>query len=57
MSPADEEYTWPGAHGRGSLPFGRCLWSGAQRDVERIVVGDGDADGPGWVGLYHPRIS
>lgn len=57
MSPADEEYTWPSAHGRSVLPFGRCLWSGAQRDVERIVVGDGDVDGPGWVGLYHPRIS
>lgn len=58
MSPADEDYTWPGSNARVALPFGRCLWSGAQSDVERIVVGSHqDVDGPGWVGLYHPRIS
>lgn len=57
MSPADETYTWS-PHGRAVIPFGRHLWTGAERDVERIVVGDGiDADGPGWVGLFHPRIS
>ena len=56
MSPADETYTWS-PHARAVLPFGRHLWTGAERDVERIVVGDGDADGPGWVGLFHPRIS
>lgn len=57
MSPADEQYTWS-PHGRSTFPLGRHLWTGAERDVERIVVGDGvDADGPGWVGLFHPRIS
>jgi len=57
MSPADETYTWS-PHGRAVLPFGRHLWTGAERDVERIIVGDAiDADGPGWVGLFHPRIS
>lgn len=58
MSPADEAYTWTAPHGRTPFPFGRCLWTGAQRDVERILVGDDDdADGAGWVGLFHPRIS
>ncbi len=57
MSPADGNYIWNIGAGRTPFPFGNCLWTGAERDVERIVVGDGDADGPGWVGLYHPRIS
>lgn len=57
MSAANEEYTWTPAHGRSTLPIGRCLWTGAQRDVQRILVGDGPDDGPAWVGLFHPRIS
>lgn len=57
MSPAEEAYTWA-RNNQPVFPIGRYLWTGAERDVERIVVGGGvDADGPGWIGLFHPRIS
>jgi hypothetical protein len=57
FSLATGEYGW--ALQGAELPLGRLLWSGAQGDAERIMVGDGapDIDGDGWIGLYHPRIS
>jgi hypothetical protein len=62
MHRATEEYVWrrggSGAH--LELPLGRCLWSGAESDVARILVSDApkpDPDGDAYVGLYHPRIS
>jgi hypothetical protein len=62
MHRASEEYVWrsgrSGAH--AELALGRCLWSGAESDVARIMSGDWpepDPDGDAYVGLYHPRIS
>jgi hypothetical protein len=62
MDLADEEYFWKVTVGRdGSrLPFGRCLWGGAEADVGRILVSDvknPDFDSDAFVGLHHPRIS
>ena len=62
MDLADEHYSWKTSPGRDAarLPFGRCLWGGAQSDVARILVSaetDPDFDGAAYVGLYHPRIS
>lgn len=62
QNPATGEYLWRCAppHGQSELPLGRLLWGGAQGDARRIVLGDSDRadpDGPGWAGLYHPRIS
>ena len=62
MNQATEEYFWRSSSSDGDrdIPLGRCLWSGAQSDVERILVSTSskpDPDGDGFVGLYHPRIS
>ncbi|MBK8173472.1 MAG: hypothetical protein IPK60_24490 [Sandaracinaceae bacterium] len=62
MDLADEEYFWKTSPSRGAarLPLGRCLWGGAEADVERILISDEkdpDFDGDAYVGLYHPRIS
>jgi len=62
MELADEEYFWKVDAGRDGtrLPLGRSLWGGAESDVARIIVSDEkepDVDGPGHVGLHHPRIS
>ena len=62
MAPATEEYVWKNAAPRTVplLPFGRCLWAGADSDAARIIISDApdpDLEGPAWVGLHHPRIS
>jgi hypothetical protein len=62
MVRATEEYFWRTAAGRDEarIPIGRCLWGGAEADVERILVSeekDPDFDGEAYVGLHHPRIS
>jgi hypothetical protein len=58
MSPADENYTWTPPHSKVPFPLGRCLWTGTERDVERIITGENlDPDGPGWVGLTHIYLS
>jgi hypothetical protein len=62
MVRATEEYFWRRVPGRDEarIPIGRCLWGGAQADVERILVSeekDPDFDGEAYVGLHHPRIS
>jgi len=62
MTLADEQYYWKASAGRDGarLPLGRCLWAGAEWDVNRILVSDEkypDPDGDAYVGLYHPRIS
>ena len=61
MNPASEQYYWrcvpPFKDQR--LEFGRLLLSGAESDIARIMKPQGsqDPDGPGWIGLHHPRIS
>ena len=62
MNRASETYLWRcgGQQAGRDLELGRILWSGAEADVQRVMDGtekNRDADGPGWVGLYHPRIS
>jgi hypothetical protein len=62
MDLATEQYFWKTSPGREAarLPLGRCLWGGAESDVERILVSEdrtADADGDAYVGLYLPRIS
>lgn len=59
---AGNDWHWRcGAHqGAPEIELGRLLWSGAQDDVNRILVSNDaspDPDGNAWVGLYHPRIS
>ena len=62
MKGASEEYYWKhsaSGSGRG-LHIGRLLWSGAEKEVERILDSEdsgADYDGKAWVGLHHPRIS
>ena len=62
MTGASEEYYWKhsaSGSGRG-LHIGRLLWSGAEKEVERILDSEdsgADYDGKAWVGLHHPRIS
>lgn len=62
MARAADSYHWQCAHpwSDTTIPLGRLLWGGAESDVGRILdpgERNQDADGPGWVGLYHPRIS
>lgn len=61
MKGATEQYYWKhrGA-GADGLHIGRLLWSGAEKEVERILDTDdpgADYDSKHWVGLHHPRIS
>jgi hypothetical protein len=61
MNPASEQYYWrcvPPFNDQ-RLEFGRLLLSGAESDIARIMKPQGsqDPDGPGWIGLHHPRIS
>lgn len=62
MNRATEAYSWvcsaPNSH--QNLELGRIFWAGAEADVGRIIAPDftnTDPDGPGWIGLHHPRLS
>ena len=61
MKGATEHYYWKRRSAtEDDLPIGRLLWSGAEKEVERIMDVDDpsiDYDGKHWVGLHHPRIS
>jgi hypothetical protein len=62
MHRAREEYVWRRGSSAASreVPLGRCLWSGAESDVARILdpeASQPDPDGDAYLGLYHPRIS
>lgn len=62
MNPATEHYTWKcsTSHSGAELDIGRCLWSGAEVDLKRIIRSDEpnpDYDGTAWIGLFHPRSS
>lgn len=62
MVTSSEEYIWRPVHGPGSsaIPIGRCLFGGAESDVERLMnseVRDTNLDGAGYAGLYISRIS
>jgi hypothetical protein len=50
------EWKWYAGNSEQSLPLGRCLFNGAQKDLQEIRMRIG-ADINHWVGLYHPRIS
>lgn len=54
-------FTWECAPGSATrLQLGRLLWSGAEREAQRILAPGTplqEADGPGWQGLYQRRIS
>lgn len=55
---SDDVYYWHcGTEYQGQqIPLSRCLFNGAYRDVQRIVVTD-EKKNEHFVGLYHPRIS
>ncbi len=62
MARANESYHWHCAPPNKDriLDIGRMLWAGAEPDAVRILDSSAanlDADGPAWVGLFHPRIS
>ncbi len=62
MNRATEAYSWicSAPHSNQYLDLGRILWAGAEADVGRIIDPDctnSDPDGPGWIGLHHPRLS
>jgi hypothetical protein len=62
MERATESYHWYCAPPQKDLtiPLGRILWAGAERDAGRILDSrehNLDSDGPAWIGLHHPRIS
>lgn len=62
MNRATEGYSWvcSAPHSNQHLDLGRILWAGAEADVGRIIDPDctnSDPDGPGWIGLHHPRLS
>ncbi len=55
---SDDTYYWHcGTEYKGQLiPVSRCLFNGAQNDLQRIQVVDGK-NTEHWIGLFHPRIS
>lgn len=62
VNPASQAYTWICAapYNNQRLDLGRVLWSGAEGDVLHILDpkhSNREADGPGWIGLHHPRLS
>lgn len=61
MVGSSEEYYWKhrASEAKNGLHIGRLLWSGAEKEVERLIDGDSNADydSKAWVGLHHPRIS
>lgn len=62
VNPASQAYSWvcTAPYSNQRLDLGRALWSGAEADVLHIMdpnLKSSDADGPGWIGLHHPRLS
>jgi hypothetical protein len=62
MNSATEAYSWvcSAPYSNQQLDLGRILWAGAAADVGRIIdpnCTNSDSDGPGWIGLHHPRLS
>lgn len=55
---SDDSYEWKCLAGQNTqmLPLGRCLFNGAQKDLQEVFVKGANAQDK-WVGLYHPRIS
>ena len=55
---SDDTYYWHcGTEYKGQqIPVSRCLFNGAQQDLQRIHVVDGKKT-EHWIGLFHPRIS
>ena len=55
---SDDTYYWHcGTEYKGQqIPVSRCLFNGAQHDLQRIHVVDGKKT-EHWIGLFHPRIS
>jgi hypothetical protein len=55
---SDDMYYWHcGTEYKGQqIPVSRCLFNGAQHDLQRIHVVDGKKN-EHWIGLFHPRIS
>jgi hypothetical protein len=60
--PARETYSWQcAAPSSGeAIELGNLLWGGAEEDARHIIdsrSANRDPFGPGWIGLYHPRLS
>jgi hypothetical protein len=55
---SDDMYYWYcGTEYKGQqIPVSRCLFNGAQHDLQRLHVVDGKKT-EHWIGLFHPRIS
>jgi hypothetical protein len=55
---SDDSYEWKCLAGQNTqmLPLGRCLFNGAQKDLQEVYA-KGTTTHEKWVGLYHPRIS
>jgi hypothetical protein len=55
---SDDTYYWHcGTEYKGQqIPVSRCLFNGAQNDLQRLHVVDGKKT-EHWIGLFHPRIS
>jgi hypothetical protein len=55
---SDDTYYWHcGTEYKGQqIPVSRCLFNGAQHDLQRLHVVD-DKTNEHWIGLFHPRIS
>jgi hypothetical protein len=62
MAMANGQYAWHCAppNSQRTLDFSRLFYGGAADQISRIVdqnqTGRGP-DGPGWIGLHHPRLS
>lgn len=55
---SDDTYYWHcGTEYKGQqIPVSRCLFNGAQRDLQRLQNAPGKRSEE-WIGLFHPRIS
>lgn len=58
LKATDDSYDWKCLAGNNTqmLPLGRCLFNGAQKDLQEVFFKGGNTQSK-WVGLYHPRIS
>ena len=59
---ATESYLWrcSAPYQQRELQIGRILWGGSEGEAKRIInpaEKNQDSDGPGWVGVHHPRIT